>query len=911
MKKCIIITIVIGICTSLQSISVNSHYSIKAEDATEWILSSPDNHLTFKLSLDQDNKKLAYGVEFKGTQTILSSPLGIDRADDQFSANLKFISKSQPLLIDEEYELKSGKRLRCRNYVNEQIFRFENSNARIIEFILRVYNDGVAFRYRFPDEVNTVHKIISEKTGFILSTSGKAWIHPYDWNSRLKPSYEQYCRSEINIGSDSPYKEQGWAFPLLFNTNDQWIMITEAELDESYCATHVKSNKDGLYTIAFAEKEEAVLNDDPEPVSILPWTTPWRVIIVGEELSAIVETNIIQSLNPPSVITDTEWIKPGRTTFSWWSDRESSSDFSEQISYINLAADLGWEYVLLDAGWHRMTEDQLDYVMQYAKDKNVGIWLWYHSGIGSTEEPSIWNLMSDPERRKAELDRIQAWGVKGVKLDFFDSDKQGVIQFNRLLLEEFTARKLMVNFHGTTLPRGIERTYPNLMAYEAVKGSEALTSQSACNRAPEHNATIPFTRNPVGSMDYAPVTFSNKIYNGVEAINVTTHGHQLALSVVFESGLQHFADNRKVYENLQEEAKNFLKRVPVAWDDTRLLDGYPGDYVVIARRKGDDWYIGCINGKNKNREINLDLSFLPNDKKIRVINDAEEKGKFSSKDEVIADNYPVNVKPYGGFVITTIDDASLHGLITDDGEAIDVEKPYLVPQNNTNSKITFTVETSPGAKVFAGGKELVDKKLIVDVSKPNIQEVVFEILSKDGNSKEEYTLHVEKRFKFDDIVITRWNNTLIANGNNATNGGFTFSKYKWFKNNKEIGTGQYYSAGTQKTDVLQGTYYLELTTKEGQTLRTWDKQIGLKNSMLMKVYPNPLKPGETVSVQLDATLDLLDKAMIEIYNIHGILLKKTKVTGNITSVSMPQQSGTYILKVYSKDFVREEKLIVN
>lgn len=258
----------------------------------------------------------------------------------------------------------------------------------------------------------------------------------------------------------------------------------------------------------------------------------------------------------------------------------------------------------------------------------------------------------------------------------------------------------------------------------------------------------------------------------------------------------------------------------------------------------------------------------------------------------------------------TANDASLSQLLSEDGKVIDITKTYLVPQSNTDEALTFIVETAPNAKVVVGENEVADKTITVAVSKPSLQAITFKIVSADATNTESYTFNVEKRFNFDDIVVTRWDNTLLVNANNTTNGSFNFTGYKWFKDGNEIGTGQYYSAGSKKTDILSGSYYVELITKDGQTLRTWEKSIALKSSMIMKAYPNPLHTGEIVSVQLDIDQELLNKAVIEIYNSNGVSVKKTRATGNITSVKMPDQIGLYILKVNAGDFVREEKLMV-
>lgn len=642
-----------NIITGIVSIMLLSS-CLSASD--EWTVSSPDGNLKINIlnteSEDEQNTKLVYNVTYKDKTVILNSPLGLDREDELFSENLQFTSQSKPLLIDEKYILKSGKRLNCHNFANEQTLTFTNTNGKQIELILRAYNDGVAFHYKFPEESLATYKVVNEQTGFKLSTDGKAWIHPYHWNSRLKPSYEEYCESQVQIGTDSPY-EQGWAYPMLFNVNDAWIMITEAVMDGSYCATHIKSSPDGLYKIHFAEKDEAVIPDDPEPVSTLPWATPWRVVIVNDKLDGIIETNIVQNLNPPSAIADESWIRPGRSSWSWWSDGSSSRSFDAQIKYVDFTAEMGWEYTLIDAGWPNMEGGTMEEVVKYANSKNVGVWLWYHSGAGRSQDTiSTSNLMANSEARKQEMARIQKLGVKGIKVDFFDTDKQNVIKLYDEILSDAANHQIMVNFHGATLPRGSERTYPNLMTTEAIKGAETFGRQPACDRAPEHNVTVTFTRNVIGSMDYTPVTFSNKIRQGVEAFNITTYAHQLALSVVFESGVQNFADKSESYQLLPEAPKNFLKEVPVAWDETKLVSGFPGDYVVLARKKGNKWYIGGINGENENRQINFELPFIQGKHSINFITDGKERTAFNEMKGETGNSITVDMLPYGGFVAT-------------------------------------------------------------------------------------------------------------------------------------------------------------------------------------------------------------------------------------------------------------------
>ena len=610
-----------------------------------WILHSPDQRISVQVQLD--GGKLYYSAGQRNQQAIASSPLGIVRDDEDFSEDLKFISKNEST-IDESYELVVGKKLKCRNHANQLVLNFENYNKEKISIVFRAYDDGISYRYQFHESDDDVFTIVKEMSGFAFSKNSRAWIQPYDMNVRKKPCYETWYKNGISLDtlSDSP---AGYAFPVLVNSPGLWMLVTEAGLDESYPATHLSNRTDNLFTIRFPEKEEVTSDADPAPASTLPWSTPWRVVVIGPSLSVIQETTLVTNLNPPAIAGDFSWVKPGRSSWSWWSAGQSPKDFEIQKAYVDFTAEMGWEYVLIDSGWPQMKGGTMPELISYANSKEVGIVLWYHSGVGREKDTlSYANVMAFPEERKKEFAKIRRWGAKGVKVDFFDSDKQPVIKRYLEILRDAAEQQIMVNFHGSTLPRGWERTYPHLVSMESVKGAEGAGRQEFCDRAPSHNTILPFTRNVVGSMDYTPLTFTNKR----EAIRRTTFGHELALSIVFESGVFHFADNMKSYQSLPDDAKGFLRQVPVAWDETRYVAGIPGDFDVVARRKGSDWYIAGINGLGTEQMVSFDLPFLKSDLDMTLITDGTEPGTFSTKPmKVSAGKNKLTVKPNGGFVL--------------------------------------------------------------------------------------------------------------------------------------------------------------------------------------------------------------------------------------------------------------------
>ncbi|HYW96136.1 MAG TPA: glycoside hydrolase family 97 catalytic domain-containing protein, partial [Bacteroidales bacterium] len=388
-----------------------------------------------------------------------------------------------------------------------------------------------------------------------------------------------------------------------------------------------------------------------KPVSILPWTSPWRFGIVADNPATVVQSNLVSDLSHPSVISGESWIKPGRASWSWWSAGSTPRDFNRLKKYVDLSASFGWEYTLVDAGWDNMQNGTLEELATYANSKNVGLLVWYNSGgPNNVVTASPRDRMFDPPVRKKEFAWLQKIGVKGVKVDFFQSDKQEIIKLYLGILKDAAEAHLLVNFHGCTMPRGWSRTYPNLLSMEAVRGGEAYRfDRNYPAYAAVHNTIIPFTRNVMGPVDFTPVTFSDVNYP-----HITTNAHELALSVVFQSGILHLADNYKVYPQQPEYVIDFLKNIPVSWDETRLLDGKPGEMVIIARRSADKWYIAGINGTDKTITVKPDLSFAGNDNDISLISDGDTDRSFQFNDNIPVNNLPeISMLPRGGFVAFT------------------------------------------------------------------------------------------------------------------------------------------------------------------------------------------------------------------------------------------------------------------
>nr|WP_299423872.1 glycoside hydrolase family 97 protein [uncultured Emticicia sp.] len=623
--------------------------------AQSWQVTSPDAKIRATLQRIVPDGTLKYNVEYlenNQIQTIIEpSNLGITRIDQSFINGLTF-EGSSTATIDENYTMLIGKQLQLRNNANEITLNFHNSNNSKFQVTFRAYNDGVAVRYRFPETSNNTYYVTEDRTTFqIPVNNSKTWIQGYD---NFRPVYEKLYENGLNL-NQAINQFNGLAFPALFQTPNAWVLLTEADLDEKFYASHLSSYfGNGTFSIAAPSPYDGN-SYAAYAGSTLPWTMPWRVIMIGKQLNNVVESNFVSHVSKASQITNTTWIQPGISTWSWWSDLGSPTNFIKLKSFIDLAAELNLPYSLIDANWNQMGNGgDINALITYANSKNVKLWLWYNSGGPSndqTEQPR--DLMHIQSARREEFARIHALGVKGVKIDYFQSDKQELIKLYIDILKDAAEYELMVNFHGNVIPKGWSRTYPNLVAMEAVKGSEAyIFDGSFLPNAPRHHTILPFTRNVIGPMDYTPTIIGWG--RGVE--HLTTDVHEIALLNTFESGLTHLVDMVASYSNLPTLAKSIISNFPTTWDETRLVEGFPGTHVVMARRKGENWYISGINGENQERNISLPLSFIATgDYTSQLLSDGANPRDIVTSEinyQVQANNtISLNMRPYGGFMM--------------------------------------------------------------------------------------------------------------------------------------------------------------------------------------------------------------------------------------------------------------------
>jgi hypothetical protein len=611
---------------------------------------SPDNNIKVILGAEKtlDNKSAAaifFKILYKKGQDYMevmpNSPLGIVRNDQQFTNNLRFIRESKALPVHDKYQMICGKRRLCENLGTEKVFSYKNSNGQPLDIVFRVYNNGIAFRYIFPGRSDSAVNIIGEATTYILPDSTYRWMQPYS------SAYEDFFPfSKTGLGGK---KEQEWGLPALYkvNNNPVWVLISEANITEKNCATKL-CNLGNLneYKVTYPSTRD----NFPQTgvMATLPWSSLWHTLMIGK-LSDIVESTLITDVSEPSQLKETDWIKPGPVSWIYWANNHGSKDYQKVTEYVDLAVEMNWPYVLIDWEWDVMGNGgNITDAVNYAKSKGIKPLMWYNSGT-SWLDPTPNDRLQSAEKRAKEFSWLNEIGVYGIKVDFFAGDQQDMMKYYIDILKDAAKYHLMVNFHGATVPRGWARTYPNLMSTEGVYGAEWYNNGPILtDKAAGHNTTLPFTRNVVGSMDYTPVTFSNSQHP-----HITSYGHELALSVVFESGLQHFADRPSAYWSLPDEPKEFLKHVPVTWDDTKLIDGYPGENVIIARKKGNQWYIGGLNGKDQPQTLLLNFDFLDKGNyNLQIIQDGKDDKSFSS--EIIkvkkGSSLKIECLPRGGFV---------------------------------------------------------------------------------------------------------------------------------------------------------------------------------------------------------------------------------------------------------------------
>ena len=598
------------------------------ESAENKQITSPDGKLVVTVA-DMDGRP-SYSVSYDNVLFLKPSPLGMIANIGDFSSGMSLEKNVSTNKIDETYELASIKKSKVHYVANEAVFSFTQQGKTIYDVIFRISNNDVAFKYKIYPQGETLSCVVKQEvTGFVFPDGTTTFLcpqsKPMGGFARTSPSYETSYTADDVAGKNG--WGEGYTFPCLFRNGDNgWVLVSETGVNGGYCASRLLGHKGGVYTIGFPQEGEANGNGTVSPGIALPGETPWRTITVGKTLAPIVETTVPFDVVKPLYPAKGEYTY-GRGSWSWIIGMDGSTNYKEQLRYIDFSAAMGYQSVLVDALWDKQIgREKIEELAKYGKDKGVALYLWYNSnGYWNDAPQTPRGIMDNAIARRKEMKWMQSIGIRGIKVDFFGGDKQMTMQLYEDILSDANEYGLLVIFHGCTLPRGWERMYPNFASSEAVLASENLHfSQGSCDHE-AFNATLhPFIRNTVGSMDFGGSAL-NKYYNADNAPRgsrrVTSDVYALATAVLFQSPVQHFALAPNNLTDAPSWAIDFMKEVPTAWDEVRFIDGYPGKYVILARRHGDKWYIAGVNAQKETLKLKVNLPMFSNGEKVRLFSD--------------------------------------------------------------------------------------------------------------------------------------------------------------------------------------------------------------------------------------------------------------------------------------------------
>jgi len=579
-----------------------------------------------KISVNPSDKGISVNY---GPQKVLQIPtLGYEG----YPSKVELIDKGT---VTDDYRMLSGKRLHCKN----QARVYEAKLSDQLRLVLRLYDDGVAFRYEWSGLRNQV--LPKEQTTYLIPEGTKRWMQQwteaYESFFPLTTTYKvEPIPSFSGIFKSAEGYNNRWGYPVLYEPADGlFVLLSEANIERRQSASCLFN--EGEYFRVVPDKNDVRVSG--------VWRSPWRVAIIGS-LGDVVESTLVTDVSSPNKLLDTSWIRPGVVSWIYWAYNHGSNDYQIIKKYVDMAVTLKLPYVLIDAEWDEMQDGRtIEEAVAYATSQGVKPLIWYNSSVGWVNgAPGPKYRLNKPEDREREFAWCEKIGVAGVKIDFFSGDNQMNMDYCIDLLECAARHHLLVNFHGATIPRGWQRTYPNLLSTEGVYGAEWYNNvPTFTTQAASHNATLPFTRNVIGSMDYTPCAFSDSQHP-----HITSKAHELALTVLFESGLQHLADKPESYLAQPQAVQDFFSELPTVWDETRFVGGYPGKGAVLARRFGHSWYVAGINGLDEAQTFSLDLSFIKPADKIQYFADAPD-GSWAI---TTIESFPTQLtcQPRGGFV---------------------------------------------------------------------------------------------------------------------------------------------------------------------------------------------------------------------------------------------------------------------
>lgn len=595
---------------------VAAHAAVPAE------LRSPDGALEVRVDLDAEGRP-GFRLFRDGDAVIRRSPLGVTLDAEAFVDDLRILSVSGPTTVGDRYRLWTGKQRDVHYEARELRVHLANRDGHRVDLAMRLSDDGLAYRHEFPGDAGETYRVVAEHGGVHFHTDTRAWLQPKaeaqsGWMN-VNPSYEEDYHQDIPVGAPSP-TASGWVYPALFRYRNHWIVLSETGMDGSYPGTNLaQDSEDGLYRLRFPQDAEVLTGGNLLAESRRPFHTPWRILVVGD-LDTVMASTLGTDLAEPLALETTDFIEPGIAAWSWGLLKDESVTHPAQKEFIDYAARMHWPYVLVDVDWdQRIGYDRIAELAEYAAGKGVALFLWYNSsGAWNETVYSPKSRLLTGDDRRAEFARLRDMGIGGVKVDFFPGDGASVMQYYVDILRDAADHELMVNFHGTTLPRGLQRTYPNLVTSEAIKGFEFITFfQEFADQEATHVAMLPFTRNLFDPMDFTPTVLGDI----PDRERRTSDAFQLALPVLLLSGVQHLVTTPAQMRDVPEDVCGYLRSLPGQWDESRFIDGYPGRFAVIARRAGARWYVAGVNALER-RRLEIDPAFTGAERGV-LIRDGE------------------------------------------------------------------------------------------------------------------------------------------------------------------------------------------------------------------------------------------------------------------------------------------------
>ena len=582
--------------------------------AKEAKIASPNGKLV--VTVNDDGGLATYSVSLNGQPVLMPSRLGFKADFGDFTQGLSITESSQGNATG-DYSMRQVKQSHISFKASRMLVTFQNNRNQKMQVDFFVKDNDIAFRYIIPRQQRDNPKcavITEEVTSFCPPDGTTTFISPQidpmkGWE-RTKPSYEEGYGPDAPMERRSAYG-QGYTFPCLFHLKNGWMLISETGVGGGYCGSHLSDFHDGGYTIAYPQQGENNGFGSTGAQISLPGATPGRTITVGETLAPIVETTIVYDVAPPYYQPSEEY-KSGRYTWSWLIWQDPSVNYEDQVKFIDTAAAMGYEFCLVDGNWDtQIGRERMAQLSAYAQSKNVALMLWYNSNGAWNDAPQTpRGIMSNSIARDQEMAWMKSIGVKGIKVDFFGGDKQETMRLYEDILYDANRYGIQCIFHGCTIPRGWERMYPNYVASEAVLASENVYfNEGAAFHEPFDLTLHPFCRNAVGTMDWGGVIMNKYLSkdNKSRHTRKTTDAFEIATAFTNQTAIQCVAIQPNNLQELPQTELDFLKTIPTTWDETRFIDGYPGKFVVLARRHGEQWYIAALNAQKEPLKLTLDI----------------------------------------------------------------------------------------------------------------------------------------------------------------------------------------------------------------------------------------------------------------------------------------------------------------